>query len=119
MDAGWTTIFTPHERLKWAREQVFPTAKAAAESLGMNKDTYGAYERDPASSKHTPLTHQRAMQFGRKFRVSWQWLLLGEGSPKDDVLTPAQERVVQAMAGANEAEQEKAADVIETLLKRA
>lgn len=119
MDSGWTRVFTPHERLRWARQQVFETATSAADSLGLKKDTYTAYERAPDSSKHTKLDHQRAIQFGRKFRVSWLWLLLGEGTPMDDVLTPAQERALAAMRDADEGDQERAADVIETLLKRA
>jgi hypothetical protein len=119
MDTSWTKAFEPHERVRWARAQRFDTAKAAAESLCINKETYGAYERAPGSSKHTRLDHQRAIQFGRKFKVSWTWLLLGEGTPFDDILTPAQERVIAAMKSVDEADQERAADAVEAFLKRA
>lgn len=119
MDTGWTQAFTPHDRLRWARALKFPTAKAAADALGMKKDTYSAYERAPGASKHTNVDHQRAIQFGRKFKVSWIWLLTGEGSPMDDVLTPAQERALGAMKNAEEAEQERIADAVEALVKRA
>lgn len=87
--------------------------------MGMQANTYSAYEREPGASKSTQLDHQRAIQFGRKFKVSWTWLLTGHGSPMDDQLTPAQERALAAMKVVEEAEQERAADVIEALLKRA
>lgn len=85
----------------------------------MQPNTYAAYERAPGSSKTTHLDHQRAIQFGKKFKVSWTWLLTGNGAPMDDQLTPAQERALRAMKSAEEQDQERAADVIEALLRRA
>jgi hypothetical protein len=119
MDTSWATLFEPHLRLRWARAQRFPTATAAAESLGMKKDTYTAYERAPDASKHTKLDHQRAIQFAKKFKVSWKWLLTGEGSPMDEQLSAEEERVLSLMKGADEEAQRRVVDVLEAMLKRA
>lgn len=118
MDTEWSDVYEPHERLRWARKRAgYETAKAAAESLGMKKDTYSAYEREPGKSKVTGLDHQRAIQFGRKFKVSWEWLLLGTGTPFSGVQTEAQGRVLTAMADASEDEQERVAAAVEALLR--
>lgn len=116
----------PHERLRWARIRwqeargISSDAGAAAESMGLNKHTYRAYERSPDASKHIPLDHQRAIQFGRKFGVSWIWLLTGEGSPEEvDQLTPNERRIIDALREAPEARQAAAADAIVQLLKTA
>lgn len=120
----WRTCDGPHERLKWARMYwqeragaVNGSAKHAAESIGMEPGTYRAYERTPGSSKHTPLDHQAAIRFGRRFGADWTWLLTGEGTPFDSQLPPAQERVLEAMSRTDEAQQNALADMIETLLK--
>jgi hypothetical protein len=116
----------PHERLRWARvrwqEQrgIKPDAGAAAESLGMAAHTYRAYERPPGASKHTALSHQRAIQFGRKFSVSWEWLMTGRGQP-DDVgaaqLSPTERTLIDALREAPEARRAAATDAIIALLK--
>jgi hypothetical protein len=118
----WTDLREPHERLRWARMQwqeargIKPDAGAAAESLGINPHTYRAFERAPGTSKTIALDHQRAMQFGRKFGVSWQWLLIGEGTPQGE-LTPNERRVIDALREAPEARQTAVADAIEQLIK--
>lgn len=118
MDTGWEYLSEPHERLRWARKRAgFDTAKAAAESLGMKKDTYSAYEREPGKSKVTGLDHQRAIQFARKFKVSWEWLLTGSGTPMSGAHTQAQERVITAMADVSEDEQDRIARAVEALLR--
>ena len=117
---GWELLDQPHERLRWARLHAgYPTMKAAAESLGMQENTYSAYEREPGSSKWTAMDHQRAIEFGRKFKVSWTWLLVQEGTPFEVPLTDAQRRALSVMGSAEEDDQERAAKVIETMLKRA
>lgn len=123
----WRDLREPHERLRWARirwqdsKGISPDAGAAAESLAMNKHTYRAFERSPDASKHMALTHQRAIEFGRKFGVSWTWLLTGEGTPdpKESQLTPTERRVIDALREAPEARQAAAADAIVQLLKSA
>ena len=117
-DSGWVGLREPWERLRWARANAgFGTMRAAAESLGMKETTYASYEREPGASKHTPLDHQRAIQFARKFKVAWEWLLVGDGAPFEQRLTPAQERALAAMRGASEEEQERAAAVLEAMLR--
>lgn len=121
-DGSWIELREPYERLKWARKRwqskqgIKPTGKAAAESLGMKEDTYTAYEREPGTSKHTALDHQKAVQFARKFKVNWVWLLTGDESPFER--SAAQSRAIAAMAAAGEDDQELAADLIEVALKQ-
>lgn len=119
MDTSWAQLREDWERVQWARKRAdFPTARAAAESLNMGENTYSAYERPEGASKSTRISDQRAIQFGKKFKVSWRWLLLGEGSPFDVPQTKAQERVVAAMAEASPERQEEVALFVETLLKK-
>jgi len=126
MDASWENLAEPHERLRWARMRwqlakgIKPDASAAAESLAMKPHTYRAYERPPGASKHTELTHQRAISFARKFGVSWEWLMTGKGTPDTtsiSELTPTERRVIDALREAPEARQTAVADAIEQLLK--
>lgn len=118
-DTAWTGLAEPHERLKWARLNAgFPTARSAAESLGMLENTYSAYERAPDKSKATDLDHQSAMKFGKKFKVSWTWLLVREGTPFSKPMTEPQRRTLEAMAKADEKDQERVADVAETMLRQ-
>lgn len=116
----------PHERLRWARVRwqdrkgIKPDAGAASESLGLKPHTYRAYERAPGSSKHTELTHQRAIEFGRKFGVNWEWLMTGRGSPDDmpaTELTPTERSLIDALREAPEARQTAVADAIMQLIK--
>lgn len=117
METTWTQAEESWERLKWARINAgFTTATAAAESLGLRKDTYTAYERAPGSSKHTQLDHQMAIKAGRKYRVSWTWLLVGDGTPFDKPSNPHQRRAIQAMARVPEDKQEALAEAIEKLV---
>lgn len=121
-DADWLRQREGWERVKWARlrwqrlaQVPSESARAAAESLGMQENTYSAYERDPArSSKGTELTVERAQQFGRKFKVNWVWLLTGEETPFDR--SPAQIRAVEAMRQLPEQDQEAVANAVEGLV---
>lgn len=119
-DTAWTGLAEAHERLKWARINAgFPTARSAAESLGMQENTYSAYERAPDKSKATDLDHQSAMKFGKKFKVSWTWLLVREGTPFSKPMTEPQRRVLEKMSAAPEVEQERAAELVEAIFKKA
>lgn len=122
-DESWRDLEGPWDRLKWARVRwqqkagaVGGTAKEAAESLGMKEGTYRAFERPPDSSKHMRLGHQQAIPFAKKFKVSWTWLLTGEGSPDDDQLPEPQERVIRAMSAVDVERQKVIADAIEALV---
>lgn len=114
----------PWQRVEWARRYwqrqlgVPETARSAAESLGMNENTYSAYEREPGedkTKKSTPLKHERAIQFGRKFKVNWVWLLTGEETPF--VRSRAQVRAVEMLATAPEDIQEATVSLMETTLR--
>lgn len=122
----WEDLREPHERLRWARMRwqeakgVKPDAVAAADSLGIKPHTYRAYERPPGSSKHTVLSHNRAVEFARKYGVSWEWLMTGRGSPDKETLselTVIERRVIDALREAPEARQTAVADAITQLLK--
>jgi len=110
-DLTWAELREPWQRLRWARRHAkYESARAAAGSLGENEATYSAYERRPDSSKHIPLSHQRAIQFAKKFKVRWQWLLIGEGEPW--LLAPKREapdvaegkRILEGLPSAKRAE---------------
>lgn len=106
--------------MQWQEKAgIKPDATAAAESIGMNPHTYRAYERGPESSKSTTLDGQSAIRFARKYGVSWQWLLSGEGKPTDRPLNSVERRVIDALREAPEARQTAVADAITQLLKRA
>lgn len=120
MDTSWTQAEEGWQRLKWARMHGgFTTATSAAESLGMRKDTYTAYERAPDTSKHSQLDHQMAIKAGRKFRVSWTWLLVGDGTPFDKPSNEFQQRAIQAMAAVPEEKQAALAEAIEAMVRSA
>jgi hypothetical protein len=124
-DITWRDQREPWERLRWARLRwqrdagaVGGSAKDAAESMGMNADTYRAYERAPGTSKHTRLDDQAAARFARKFKVSWQWLLTGRGTPFDEEeMSPAQERMLRATTGLDQESQEALASMVETFAR--
>lgn len=66
-----------HERLRWARERKFPTAKAAAESLGIPYGTYSGHESGARGAKNDEIE-----RYARKFKVPAGWLAFAEGAEK-------------------------------------
>ena len=75
---------TRGERLRIAREKFFKSARVAAKALGMPVSTYGAHERaeDPGGRDYGP---DEAKRYGRRFRVTPEWLLTGRKvGPTDD-----------------------------------
>lgn len=126
METQWALLDEPHERLRWARMHwqesrgIKPDAGLAAESMGIKPHTYRAYERPEDASKHSALSHQRAIQFGRKFGVSWTWLMEGKGTPFDiptNELNETERRIVEAVRDVPEERQASVAAAIEALLK--
>jgi hypothetical protein len=113
---GWQKCEGTWDRLKWARKLKWSTAEDAAGSLGEKAGTYRAYERQPDSSKHTPLDHQHAFRFARRMGVRWEWLLLGEGTPWIDP-DENRERILNAYDTATEDRRAAVAEAIERLLK--
>lgn len=126
MSDDWRELREGWERLRWARARRYQTGLEAAESMGMNPDTYRAYERRPDSSKHTKLDHASASRFAKRFRVRWEWLLSGEGEPWSDEDRPAGEyasdppspfkRVSDLLGQVSRKEQEEIASMVEALV---
>lgn len=115
-DDAWRKCEGTWDRLKWARRQKFETGKDAALAFGLKEDTYRAYERQPDSSKHTPLGHQHAAHFAKRLGVRWEWLLQGDGSPWLDP-DENRDRILQAYDNAPEDRRAAIAAAIEQLLK--
>lgn len=115
-DETWRKTVGSWDRLKWARKRKFETSKDAAVALGINVNTYRAYERQPDSSKHTPLDHVHAGHFARRLGVRWEWLLMGEGEPWRDA-DERLERILEAFDDASEDRKDAIADAIVSLLK--
>ncbi len=67
---------TRGERLRTAREKHFKSARIAAKALGIAVSTYGAHERAeaPGGRDYGP---DEAKRYGRRFRVTPEWLLTG------------------------------------------
>lgn len=124
-DERWKSLTEPHDRLRWARIQwqerkgIKPEASAAAESLGMAPHTYRRYERAPDATNYSALDHQKAVQFGRKYGVSWAWLLNGKGDPfeQPEGLSEVERQMIDALREAPKDRQAAAADAIIRLLK--
>lgn len=88
-----------HERLRLARVDAgFPDAVTAARRFGWPETTYRAHENGGRG-----YTIKSAQEYARAFRVTAQWLLLGDGEPALDTTEPADDLVsvydVQAGAG--------------------
>lgn len=124
-DDDWKLFAEPWERLRWARRHwqkahsQNDSAADAARSLDMEPGTYRAYERAP-DSKHANLTYPAARRFGRRFNVSWIWLLENEGSPFDRPSSELPEpirRTVGFMSPLDETRQKALADAFERLLR--
>lgn len=71
----------PHERLRTARFNAgFKTATAAAKSLGVNVSTYSSHENGSRA-----FGHEEAAHYARRLKTSPQFLLYGEGQPREDI----------------------------------
>jgi hypothetical protein len=72
------TAKTRGDRLRMAREQLFPSARVAAQAIGVAVSTYFAHERaeDPLGRDYGP---DQARYYGKRFRVTPEWLLTGFG----------------------------------------
>jgi hypothetical protein len=73
---------TRGERLRIARARHFKSARLAAKAMSIPVSTYGAHERaeDPGGRDFGP---EDAKRYGRRFRVSPEWLLTGRILPGD------------------------------------
>jgi len=74
-------VRTPSERLKWARERAgFGSAAEAARALDASDVTYRAHEAGTRG-----LDQPTAKRYAKALRVSWVWLLTGEGAPSAEL----------------------------------
>lgn len=117
-DTSWSTCEELWERLRWARlnSSAQMDTKAAASAIGVSVETYRAYERAPGASKSLNIAPQNIIALARRWKVSWQWIVSGEGTPFDKALSSAQVRVVSALDRASPEEQERVVSAIEMLL---
>jgi transcriptional regulator with XRE-family HTH domain len=115
-DESWRKLDGTWDRLKWARKRKYGTARAAAEAMGIPENTYRAYERQPDSSKHIPLTHVHAGHFAKRLGVRWEWLLMGEGQPFADPASP-DARIQRALDGKDEGQKGAIADLLERMFR--
>lgn len=78
---------TQADRVKWARvEAGFRSARSAALALGINENTYRAYETGLRASRRG-IPRDSLEKIARRFGVSQLWLLSGAGDPKRGVRT--------------------------------
>ena len=73
---------TRGERLRYARDRYFKSARLAAKAMGIAVSTYGAHERaeDPGGRDYGP---DEAKRYARRFKVTPEWLLTGYGRGPD------------------------------------
>lgn len=72
------TLDTPGKRLRWAREQhgKYDSATEAARAFGWAVSTYLGHENGDRNPSRAA-----AKRYARVYRVRWEWILEGEGSP--------------------------------------
>ncbi len=126
-DESWTVLEEPWDRLRWARNYWQSkaggpaTARAAAEALGMAENTYTTYERDPAKSTSARgFDPDLAVKFGRKFKIAWTWLLTGDGTPWDVVVSsvsPEQEQLLEMTRGRTAEELQPVVDFVQAAMR--
>lgn len=74
-----------HERLRKARREAgYKTAADAARALGIPYPTYANHENASKSG----FKSAEGRQYARKFKVSFQWLMTGDGEPRPPGLVP-------------------------------
>jgi hypothetical protein len=76
---------SPAARLKWAREQhgKYGTPTDAARAFGWPVSTYLGHENGDRNP-----SREAAKRYGRAYRVRWEWVLEGEGPPRDEHRAP-------------------------------
>jgi SOS-response transcriptional repressor LexA len=77
MHKEWRQLAAPHERLVWARRRAgHESAAAAAEAMAISKPTYFGHENGSRG-----ITVNAGERYATFFRVSFDWLMRGEGAP--------------------------------------
>lgn len=119
VDFSWVNAHEPWERLRWARARRYRSASAFAAAIGMNVNTYNAHERELGSSRNTALTAEKAMAFGKRLGVRWEWLFSGSGEPwPAEAEDTPRARILRAIDGKDPDEQERIAAAIEAFAGR-
>lgn len=117
-DESWRQCNGTWDRLRWARRQRYgdKPAREVAEILGIREGTYNAYEGVPGQRSKTatpPVVKMR--HIAKKYRVRWEWLLLGEGEPWLPSKDSPKARAKAAIDEATDEQAEAAADLLERL----
>lgn len=123
-DERWRRTRGTWDRLRWARMAAgYKRAKDFADYVGMKEGTYRAYERDPGQgSKSTELDPKHALQWARKLKVRWEWLLTNEGTPWEPSMysmdmSPGKARLKKAVEKVPDSKAAAIAEAIEAILK--
>lgn len=99
-DESWRDLQQPWERLRWARGQTeFSIAADFARAAGIKVAAYQAMEGPEDRSRFKQLDPQSAIKAGRKAKIRWQWILVGDGEPWIVSTDGAADRVREALAG--------------------
>lgn len=117
-DQSWRNTVGLWDRLRWARRNRYgdKPAKEVAEILGIKEGTYNAYEGQPGvRSKVAKPPLVKVQHMAKKFRVRWEWLLLGEGEPWLPEADSPKARAKAAIDQATDDQAEAAADLLERL----
>ena len=77
---GAGPVNSPGSRLRWARENAgYATATDAARAFNWPVSTYLGHE----NGDRIP-SRDKAKRYAQAFKVRWEWILEGEGSPRTD-----------------------------------
>lgn len=73
------TLSTPADRLRWARKNftTYSTPTDAAKAFGWTVSTYLGHENGDRNP-----SRNAAKRYARAYKIRWEWLLEGEGSPQ-------------------------------------
>lgn len=74
------SLDSPAKRLQWAREQhgKYSTPTDAAKAFGWTVSTYLGHENGDRNPSRAA-----AKRYGRAYRVRWEWILEGDGPPRN------------------------------------
>ena len=89
-ETPWQDLRSVHERIRWARlnRTHFERPTDAAISLGIKPVTYRTWEIPKDQGGREPPISE-IQRLAAKYRVSWVWLVSGEGSPYYDAAMEA------------------------------
>ncbi len=107
------TLETPNDRLRWARAKAgFQTPREAADRFAWPYGTYKSHENGMRG-----LRRETAVKYAKAYKVNLTWLLTGQGSPQDEVLTPDEKALLEKYRMLDEQGQKAAHAVTDALAK--